>query len=150
MSDHENGNVSDSGSSASLLNDYKETENLDDETLDEEGVDHVESVSLPSVEGDAPSIKSNQLSIDGSASSIDTDKPAKDKCEWEDLLGSGCLMKKILKEGAPKTRPTRLQTCFLKYKCTLEDETVVEEFNDLKIQLGDCEVSCGLCTCKSS
>lgn len=62
------------------------------------------------------------------------------KNEWEDLLGSGSLMKKILREGEPDTRPMRLESCFINYVCKLEDGTVVEEKKNFEMLLGDCEV----------
>lgn len=62
------------------------------------------------------------------------------KDQWEDLLGSGCLMKKIIKHGEPDTRPQRLEKCLINYECKLENGTVVEEMKDFEMLLGDCEV----------
>lgn len=62
------------------------------------------------------------------------------KHEWEDLLGSGSLMKKIVNEGHPDTRPMRLERCFINYECRLEDGTLVDEKENFEVLLGDCEV----------
>lgn len=62
------------------------------------------------------------------------------KPEWIDLLGSGSILKKIVKEGTPDTRPKRLENCKIRYECTLEDGTIVEKLDDFLFQLGDCEV----------
>lgn len=62
------------------------------------------------------------------------------KSEWEDLLGSGSLMKRIIKEGQPDTRPQRLERCFINYECRLEDGTLVEGKEYFEMLLGDCEV----------
>lgn len=69
-----------------------------------------------------------------------TDDEKNKKNEWEDLLGSGSLMKKIVREGQPDTRPQRLERCFINYKCMLEDGTLVEEKENFEMLLGDCEV----------
>lgn len=60
--------------------------------------------------------------------------------DWEDLLGSGSLMKKIVKEGEPDSRPMRLEKCIINYECRLEDGTLVEEKENFEMLLGDCEV----------
>jgi len=63
---------------------------------------------------------------------------------WDDILGSGSLMKFIILDGKPNSRPQRLQTCKIKYTCTLEDGTLVDENDNFELQLGDCEVVQGL------
>lgn len=60
--------------------------------------------------------------------------------EWMDILGSGQLRKKVLKAGKENSRPNRSDICVLKYTGRLEDGTIVEEEEDIKIQLGDMEV----------
>jgi len=64
--------------------------------------------------------------------------------KWEDILGSGSLMKFVVTEGTPNTRPQRLQNCRISYECTLEDGTLVEKNDNFELQLGDCEVVQGL------
>lgn len=61
--------------------------------------------------------------------------------EWIDLLGSGSIMKKIIKEGTPDSRPKRMQNCKIRYECSLADGTVIETADEFVLQLGDCEVS---------
>lgn len=60
--------------------------------------------------------------------------------DWEDLLGSGSLMKKILVQGKPDSRPQRLEKCVISFECTLEDDTLIEKCDNFEMLLGDCEV----------
>lgn len=60
--------------------------------------------------------------------------------EWEDILGSGALMKKTIREGEPDTKPKRLMICTINYKCTLENGDLVEQIQNLKLYQGDLEV----------
>ncbi|KAF5293880.1 hypothetical protein FQA39_LY13585 [Lamprigera yunnana] len=64
--------------------------------------------------------------------------------KWEDILGSGSLMKQILINGTPDSRPQRLQNCIINYESTLEDGTVIEKKEKFKVQLGDYEIVQGL------
>lgn len=66
------------------------------------------------------------------------------KDEWIDILGNGQLKKKVIKEGQNGTRPNRTDYCTLKIIGKLEDGTIVEEYEDTVIQLGDVEVVQGL------
>lgn len=61
--------------------------------------------------------------------------------EWEDILGSGSIMKKIVQHGKPDSRPQRLQNCEINYEIQLEDGVLVEKCNNFVMQLGDCDVS---------
>ncbi|KZC14950.1 PREDICTED: peptidyl-prolyl cis-trans isomerase FKBP8 [Dufourea novaeangliae] len=64
--------------------------------------------------------------------------------EWIDILGNGQLKKRVIRKGKHGTRPTRSDICTLKIVGKLTDGTVVEEYENLKIQLGDVEVIQGL------
>ena len=64
--------------------------------------------------------------------------------EWIDILGNGQLKKKIIRKGKSGIRPNNTDICTLKIIGKLKDDTVVEECEDLKIQLGDVEVIQGL------
>lgn len=64
--------------------------------------------------------------------------------EWEDVLGSGALLKKILIEGMENRRPQRLDICTLNYTCSLENGDVVESGTNFTIQMGDLEVVQGI------
>lgn len=70
--------------------------------------------------------------------------PKSEVPEWQDLLGSGSIMKKILEEGTPDTRPERLQRCTINYELGLDDGTFVERKENFEVHLGDCEVIHGL------
>ncbi|CAK9833284.1 Peptidyl-prolyl cis-trans isomerase FKBP8 [Anthophora retusa] len=64
--------------------------------------------------------------------------------ECIDILGNGQLKKTVLKKGKDGTRPNRSDICTLKLTGKLKNDTVVEEYEDLTIQLGDIEVIQGL------
>ncbi|XP_014470017.1 PREDICTED: peptidyl-prolyl cis-trans isomerase FKBP8 isoform X2 [Dinoponera quadriceps] len=65
--------------------------------------------------------------------------------EWMDILGNGQLKKKVLLAGDKGIRPNRSDTCTLKIVGRLKDnDTIVENYDDLVIQLGDVEVIQGL------
>lgn len=64
--------------------------------------------------------------------------------EWMDILGNGQLKKKVIKAGEKGTRPNKSDICTLKIIGKLNDSTIVEEFEELTIQLGDVEVIQGL------
>ncbi|XP_024943518.1 peptidyl-prolyl cis-trans isomerase FKBP8 isoform X2 [Cephus cinctus] len=64
--------------------------------------------------------------------------------EWIDILMNGQLRRKIIKLGEKGNRPNASDICTLKIIGKLEDGTVVEEYEELTIQLGDIEVIQGL------
>ncbi|KAJ3647891.1 hypothetical protein Zmor_019740 [Zophobas morio] len=64
--------------------------------------------------------------------------------EWTDLLGSGSVMKKIITQGSPNTRPDRRMKCVVNYELSLADGKLVERKDNVEIQLGDCDVVQGL------
>lgn len=71
---------------------------------------------------------------------VEKESSEKAKPEWEDLLGSGSLMKKLLTEGIPNTRPQRLERVIINYECRLEDGTLAYKHENFSMLLGDCEV----------
>lgn len=83
--------------------------------------------------------KGNVIKENGVQNGLDEEKESK-KNDWEDLLGSGSLMKKVIKEGEPDSRPQRLEKCVINYRCALEDGTLVEKQENFEMLLGDCEV----------
>ncbi|CAG9860350.1 unnamed protein product [Phyllotreta striolata] len=64
--------------------------------------------------------------------------------EWVDLLGSGAIMKKLLTEGKPDSRPQRSEKCIINYTLYLKDETVVESASNFQLNLGESDVIQGL------
>ncbi|KAG7211990.1 hypothetical protein KM043_011187 [Ampulex compressa] len=64
--------------------------------------------------------------------------------EWIDILGNGQLKKKVIRKGTNGTRPNRGDTCTLKIIGKLQDETIVEEYENITIELGDVELIQGL------
>nr|UWK01895.1 FK506 binding protein [Locusta migratoria manilensis] len=64
--------------------------------------------------------------------------------EWLDILGTGHLKKKIIKKAENEYRPQSLQICEINLEGRLEDGTVVEKCENLKIQIGDVEVVQGI------
>nr|CAI5846159.1 unnamed protein product [Callosobruchus analis] len=79
-------------------------------------------------------------------SSADKDESDKEtpRDEWTDLLGSGVIMKKIIIEGKPDSRPERSEKCIINYTCYLEDETVIESCGNLEVYLGEYDIIQGL------
>ncbi|XP_023933897.2 peptidyl-prolyl cis-trans isomerase FKBP8 [Bicyclus anynana] len=75
-------------------------------------------------------------------------EPEKPTDEWQDVLGSGALLKKIIKSGDESngSRPQRSDICRISYELKLRDGTqdVVEKRDHIKIYLGDNEVLQGL------
>ncbi|XP_050462479.1 peptidyl-prolyl cis-trans isomerase FKBP8 [Cataglyphis hispanica] len=61
-----------------------------------------------------------------------------------DIFGNGQLKKTVIKKGENGTRPNRGDICTLNITGKLEDSTIVEEYENLVIQLGDLEVIQGL------
>ncbi|RZF43912.1 hypothetical protein LSTR_LSTR007248 [Laodelphax striatellus] len=64
--------------------------------------------------------------------------------EWMDILGSGQLKKKVIKEGKPDSRPQRADICQVKFEGRLENGKVVDKEDCLTINIGDGEVIQGL------
>lgn len=95
-------------------------------------------------------LDNQQIDIETESIQTENDDEAKSKPEsekkdeWDDVLGSGGLLKKILKEGQEDTRPKRLELCTINYKCTLEDGKEVEKGENVIIQLSDLEVIQGV------
>ncbi|XP_066157485.1 peptidyl-prolyl cis-trans isomerase FKBP8-like isoform X2 [Euwallacea fornicatus] len=67
--------------------------------------------------------------------------------EWQDILGSGIIMKKLLKEGEPDSRPLKSDKCIISYTCRVEDsdekDFAMEEEN-FELALGEGDVIQGL------
>lgn len=60
---------------------------------------------------------------------------------YQDILGSGDLMKKIIKQGALDERPMKGEQIVINLVGHLEDsDEIIEEKKNLEITLGDCEV----------
>lgn len=64
--------------------------------------------------------------------------------EWVDVLGSGQLKKKVVKQGEPDSRPQPTDICNIKLVGKLDDGTVVEQDDSFRMQLGGNEVVQGL------
>lgn len=105
----------------------------------ENSIDHLENSSKVKSEDNSD----NEYSLSNEEQPEKTEDTVKQD-EWEDVLGSGALLKKILQPGTENTRPQRLDMCVLNYKCSLEDGTEVETAENAKIQLGDLEVVQGI------
>lgn len=112
----------------------KETEELTDIHS------HLENSSESSIIDD----KNNDVNVEPekteSCEASDNETETSNKDEWEDILGSGSLMKLTVSKGKPNSRPQRLQNCRIRYVCTLDDGTEVEKHDNFELQLGDCEV----------
>lgn len=89
------------------------------------------------------------ITLTNGTKEIDTESEERDttilvadkKDEWIDLLGSGAIMKKIIIEGKPNTRPQRSQKCIINYTCSLhKDNTVVDSAENFDLHLGESDV----------
>lgn len=60
--------------------------------------------------------------------------------EWIDILGNGQLRKRVMRKGLDETRPNRGDMCTLQITGKLEDGTIVEDYDNFTVQLGDMEV----------
>nr|CAD7453073.1 unnamed protein product [Timema tahoe] len=66
------------------------------------------------------------------------------KEEWLDILGSGQLKKKVLKQAENNFRPSRTWVCKVNIEGRLTDGTFVEKLNNFSVQIGDGEVIQGV------
>ncbi|XP_063830780.1 peptidyl-prolyl cis-trans isomerase FKBP8 [Ostrinia nubilalis] len=81
------------------------------------------------------------------AAAAEKEKIAEPKTdEWQDVLGSGALLKKILKPGKDsESRPNRSDICRISYEIKIRDTgDLVEKRDQVKIYLGDNEVLQGM------
>ncbi|CAH2089687.1 unnamed protein product [Euphydryas editha] len=84
---------------------------------------------------------------EAAAAEIDkkVDKPPE---EWQDVLGSGALLKKIIKTGDESngSRPQRSDICRISYELKIRDgsQDLIEKRDHVKIYLGDNEILQGL------
>lgn len=61
---------------------------------------------------------------------------------YQDILGSGDLMKKIIKQGTLDERPMKGEQIVINLIGHLEEnDDIIEEKKNLEITLGDCEVN---------
>ncbi|XP_028048980.1 peptidyl-prolyl cis-trans isomerase FKBP8-like isoform X2 [Monomorium pharaonis] len=67
-----------------------------------------------------------------------------DSDDWLDILGNGQLKKKVIQKGEENVKPHNGDMCTIKMIGKLDDGTVVEDYNNLTIQIGDMEVIQGL------
>ncbi|KAB7495200.1 Peptidyl-prolyl cis-trans isomerase FKBP8 [Armadillidium nasatum] len=67
-----------------------------------------------------------------------------EESEWMDVLGTGSLKKKILKEGITDSRPTKRDTVRINAIGRLENGIQFEELHDLVFTVGDGELIHGL------
>lgn len=62
---------------------------------------------------------------------------------YQDILGSGDLLKKIIKQGTSDDRPMKGEQILINLVGRLEEkDDIIEEEKNLEITLGDCEVRC--------
>lgn len=65
--------------------------------------------------------------------------PNYQELEWEDILGSGVIKKKVLKKGSGGRIHSGAQ-CIVNIKGYLANDTLVEDYQQLEIVAGDDEV----------
>ncbi|XP_039309893.1 peptidyl-prolyl cis-trans isomerase FKBP8 isoform X2 [Solenopsis invicta] len=77
-------------------------------------------------------------------SSPEKDPEHNDDDGWLDILGNGQLKKKVIQKGKENVKPHKGDICTIKMSGVLDDNTVVEDYDNLTIQIGDLEVVQGL------
>nr|XP_023015036.1 peptidyl-prolyl cis-trans isomerase FKBP8-like isoform X1 [Leptinotarsa decemlineata] len=127
--------ISENNEDCSEKNQEKKVENSVDDPK-EEWVGNIQNSESISENNEDCSEKNQEKKVENSVNDP--------KEEWVDLLGSEAIMKKIIKEGLPDSRPERNEICRINYVCCLEDETVVETANNFELQLGESDVIQGL------
>lgn len=91
-------------------------------------------------------ISSNDIQLDSGQNNDDfpsqpvTEGEPKEQT-YQDILGSGDLLKKIIKQGALDERPMKGEQIVINLVGRLEDDDVIfEKEENFEITLGDCEV----------
>lgn len=121
----------------------KETTNVSDFINAEQG-----DLSVPSADSNVNLVDSEQNISDKDSQSVHKDQPSQpvniDEPEetYQNILGSGVLMKKIIKHGILVDRPTKGEQVVINLVGRLqENNDIIEEEENLEITLGDCEVT---------
>lgn len=103
---------------------------------------NVEQDSLflePSINSNVNPIESEQKNKNDLSQSVNVNEPSEQT--YQDILGSGDLMKKIIKQGTLDERPMKGEQIVINLIGHLEDnDEIIEEKKNLEITLGDCEV----------
>lgn len=116
--------------------------NLEKETTDVSGFINAEQGDFSVLPTD-----SNVNLVDSEQNNSDKDQPSQPLNEddpeetYQNILGSGGLMKKIIKHGILDERPTKGEQVVINLVGRLqENNDIIEEEENLEITLGDCEV----------
>ncbi|XP_022118759.2 peptidyl-prolyl cis-trans isomerase FKBP8 [Pieris rapae] len=112
-------------------------------------VDKSESSSFEDLASAAAhEIEEAKLAEAAAAEKIKLDGKAPGTNEWQDLLGSGSILKKILKKGddSEGLRPQRSDICRISYELRIRNgkHENIEKRDQVKIYLGDNEILQGL------
>ncbi|XP_022181773.1 peptidyl-prolyl cis-trans isomerase FKBP8 [Myzus persicae] len=97
-----------------------------------------------------PSISSNDIQLDSEHNNEDVPSQSVNEGEpkeqtYQDILGSGDLLKKIIKQGALDERPMKGEQIVINLVGRLEDnDDIFEKEDNFEITLGDCEVIQGV------
>ncbi|XP_050297331.1 peptidyl-prolyl cis-trans isomerase FKBP8-like [Anthonomus grandis grandis] len=124
-----------------------DTDNSKDEALDDPLSEETESSrDINSMEKDP--IKEEEVTENDNQTPHGGDGDQADEKEgWQDVLGSGVILKKILRAGGAELRPSRSDKCIINYTSRLEDadeEDLAEKFENLELNLGEGDVVQGL------
>ncbi|KAL1501200.1 hypothetical protein ABEB36_006574 [Hypothenemus hampei] len=124
-------------------------ETIPDGKVEEESCPQKDSIeTIP--DGEIEEETNNEALKDETESTQDLEQDIEEKNEdeWQDILGSGVILKKILKQGEqPDLRPNRSNKCIINYSCRLEDtdeEDFAEKFENYELTLGEGDVIQGL------
>lgn len=120
--------------------------NLNNSILEQEIPKVSDSISVkqdsflePSTNSNVNPIESEQKNKNDLSQSVNVNESSEQT--YQDILGSGDLMKKIIKQGTLDERPMKGEQIVINLIGHLEDnDEIIEEKKNLEITLGDCEV----------
>lgn len=120
--------------------------NLSNSILEQETSEVSDSINVeqdsflePSIDSNVNPIESEQTNKNNLSQSVNVNEPIEQT--YQDILGSGDLMKKIIKQGTLDERPMKGEQIVIHLIGHLEDnDEIIEEKKNLEITLGDCEV----------
>nr|XP_022921247.1 peptidyl-prolyl cis-trans isomerase FKBP8-like [Onthophagus taurus] len=72
------------------------------------------------------------------------DEDEEDGDKWEDVLGSGSILKRVIKKGENDLKPQKYHVCKINYVCKLENGLEVEREENFLMQVDGCDVVQGL------
>lgn len=119
----------------------KKTSQVSDFIKSEQG-----NISEPSIIDEINLVDSEQNDTNEHSQSVKENEP--EETTYQDILGSGDLMKKVITQKSSDERPMKGEQVVINLVGRLEEkDDIIEEEKNLEITLGDCEVKCLIQMC---